>query len=147
MSALPRGSAAPGDPSPHVEWLSPDGGPVDWAAGAAGLVCWFTTAIAAEESRGAGLPRHVLLFFHAGSDPRDFRLPAAAAVRALHWRMFVDTRAEPPDDIHPEGRGPLVTPEAPLALPGRALVCLVADDVPQAPPRIGSTAAAAVSST
>ena len=145
--AFLRGSAAPAEPFPDVEWFSPDGGPVDWAAGDAGLVCWFTTAIAPGESRGAGLPRHVLIFFHAGSAPRDFHLPASAAVRGLHWRLLADTRAEPPHDVHPEGRGALVEPDSPLALPGRALVCLVADDVPQAPPRIGSTAAAAVDST
>ena len=141
-----RGSAAAGDRFADVEWFSPAGGPVDWAAGDAGLVAWLTTAVAPGESRGAGLPRHVLVLFHAGSAPRDFVLPRAEVVRGLPWRLFIDTRAPSPADVWEDGRGPLVPPEEVFALPGRALVCLVADPVPEALPRIGSDPGAPVSS-
>jgi len=109
---------------PDVEWFSPDGTQIDWCSGEASLCCVFGVEPGAD---GESRPRHVMLLLHAGSASRSFRLPESAPIRSLSWRLFVDTAAEPPDDIHPDGSGPLVDPAATLELRDRTLVCLVAD--------------------
>jgi len=152
-----RGVGQSGTNPPDVEWFSPDGGPVDWGAADAGLVCFFTaTPVLAEAAAGSvanredpplGMPRHVLIFLHAGSEPREFRLPQHCRLCDLPWRLFIDTRMTAPFDVHADGRGPLVNPGESLDLPGRSLVCLVVDPLPQVPRRIGSPEGEGVFST
>ena len=61
-----------------------------------------------------------------GAPNRQQRLPSVPEIRALSWRVFVDTAAPPPHDIHPDGTGPLVDVELPVELGERSLVCLIA---------------------
>jgi glycogen operon protein len=70
----------------------------------------------------------VLLLFHAGAEPRKFRIPKVA--RSLGWWLFVNTAAEPPGDIYPELDGPAPPPGGLVPLEGRSLVCYVARDEP-----------------
>jgi glycogen operon protein len=51
-------------------------------------------------------------------------MPKAAA--NLKWRLFIDTAAEAPDDIHPDADGPELTNE-PVLLDGHTLRCYVAE--------------------
>ncbi|NDC63476.1 MAG: glycogen debranching enzyme, partial [Planctomycetia bacterium] len=120
---------------PDVEWFSPDGSHVDWYSADASLVCFFGAPSPqklleeGDVAAGgvAGTPRHVLILTHAGSLPRRFRLPSAPAIAALPWRLFIDTGRQPPEDVHADGRGPLVDVSEPIELAERSLVCLVAD--------------------
>ena len=137
--------------TPDVEWFSPDGGPVDWGAAAASLVCFFSAALGPDASATAadgapGRARPVLIFLHAGSEPRSFRIPRSPHVAGLPWRLFVDTREPSPFDLHGEGLGVAVEAGATLDLPGRALVCLVSDPLPTVGPGIGSPGGDGVSS-
>lgn len=68
----------------------------------------------------------MLIVAHADSHPGSVTLPRAAAVRELPWRLFVHTGQPTPNDIFPDGRGPLIDLTRPLDVPGRSLVCLVA---------------------
>jgi glycogen operon protein len=128
---------------PDVEWFSPEGAHIDWYAADASLTCFFGAPTAEELARDPdpaaggteGTPRHVLVFAHAGSLPRTFCFPDAEPLRALEWRTFIQTAALPPADIFPDGQGPLVDVSAPLVLPERSLVCLVADAVRPSAPR------------
>jgi glycogen operon protein len=129
-------------PLPDVEWFSPEGIHVDWYAAEASLVCFFgapeSEALArgdAEAGGTAGTPRHVLIFSHAGSLPRTFHFPKAKAIASLTWRILVATGKSPPDDIFPDGSGPVVDVEGPIELPPRSLVCMVAAAIA---PRPGS---------
>jgi isoamylase len=130
-----KGGSSSSGTIPDVEWFSPEGEHIDWYTADASLCCVFgapsAAALAAADDAAAGgsegVPRHVMIMAHAGSAAREFHLPTPRAVRELPWRVFVDTSAEPPHDIHPDGRGPAVDVEAPLVLPPRGLVCLVAD--------------------
>jgi glycogen operon protein len=132
------GGASVDDTLADVEWFSPDGTHVDWYTADASLVCCFGAPtperLAGEDDEAAGgwagTPRHVLIFAHAGSLPRAFAMPRSPAIRSRRWRLFVDTGHAAPDDIHPDGRGPLVDNEKPLELPPRGMVCLVAEPDP-----------------
>jgi isoamylase len=107
---------------PDASWYSPSGKPVDWTKDDGSLVC----LLAAVPSRDKLLPptHHVLLMCHAGSEPREFVAPPAAAGRP--WRLFVDTAAESPADIFPDLDGPPIS--GPTRLESRSLVCYVAAD-------------------
>ena len=134
------GGASASGVLPDVEWFSPEGAHIDWYAADASLTCFFGAPTAEELARNPepaaggneGTPRHVLIFAHAGSLPRTFTFPDSEPLRALEWRFFVQTAAPPPADVFPAADGPLVDVSAPLVLPERSLVCLVAD--PARPP-------------
>jgi glycogen operon protein len=147
-----RGAGDAGGAMPDVEWFSADGGPADWGAVGASLTCFFAAAGDPSSPRVtpdpvAGIPRHVLILLHAGSEPRSFRLPQAPHVAALPWRLFLDTREPSPFDVHGGARGPLMEPGATLDLPPHALVCFVADPLAAGPPSIGSPSGEAVFSS
>jgi len=129
---LVGGTSAAGS-LPDVEWFSPDGVHIDWYAADGSLACFFGAPTA---ESGDGVPRHVIVFAHAGSAPKSFHVPRAEAVRGLPWRLFIDTSRPPPADIHPAGAGPLIDVEQPLELSDRALVCLLADAQPPVRRRI-----------
>jgi isoamylase len=132
-SFLVGGSSA-GGALPDVEWFGADGQPIDWQAVEGCITCFFAAPSAERLALGnnleagglEGTPRHVLIVARADSQPGTVVLPRAMAVRSLPWRLFVHTGHQPPDDIHPDGRGPLVDASQPLTLPGRSLVCLTA---------------------
>jgi glycogen operon protein len=130
---LVGGSSASGI-LPDVEWFSPEGAHIDWYAADTSLSCFFG-APAGERAAG-DVPRHVLVFAHAGSAPRIFHFPQAEAVRSLTWRLFVDTGKSQPHDEHPAGTGPLVDVERPVELADRSLVCFLADAAPEPRRRI-----------
>ncbi|MFM7184471.1 MAG: glycogen debranching protein GlgX [Planctomycetota bacterium] len=130
-----RGGASASDAVPDVEWFGPDGAPVDWGAVNGSLACFFAAPAAEPPASGSGVEardaigvaRDVLIVAHAGLESIAFSLPRPAIVRDRPWRLFVHTGREPPDDVQPDGSGPLVDVERPLELPPRSLVCLVAD--------------------
>ena len=119
---------------PDVEWFGADGEPIDWHAADGGIACFFAAPTRERLVAGnnleaggiAGVPRHVLIVAHAGSEPASIVLPQPAIVRSLPWRLFVHTGQASPNDIFADGLGALVDVTKPLELPGRSLVCLVA---------------------
>ena len=119
---------------PDVEWFGADGEPIDWHAADGGIACFFAAPTRERLVAGnnleaggiAGVPRHVLIVAHAGSEPASIILPQPAIVRSLPWRLFVHTAQASPNDIFADGLGPLVDVTKPLELPGRSLICLVA---------------------
>jgi len=111
---------------PDLSWYNPEGEPVDWSTRDPSLACLLA---AAPRRDPLGPPHHhVLVMFHAGAEPREFRIPEVA--RTLAWWLFVDTAAEPPGDIYPELDGPAPPPGGVVPLEGRSLVCYVARDEP-----------------
>jgi glycogen operon protein len=120
---------------PDVEWFSPEGIHIDWYAADCSLTCFFGAPtrdklLAGDDLSAGGIegePRHVLIMAHAGSAPRTFRFPEPPILRGLRWRVFVQTAADPPDDIHPDATGPLFDTELPWLMPERSLLCLVAE--------------------
>jgi len=109
---------------PDISWYNAQGGPVDWKAEDASLVC----LLAAVPRRAATDPprHHVLLICHAGTEPRPFTLPEIA--RDIPWRLFINTAAEEPGDIYPELDGPPPPSDGVVPVESRSLVCYVADD-------------------
>jgi glycogen operon protein len=131
------GGSSHGGGLPDVEWFGPGGEPIDWHAADGGITCFFAAPSAERLAAGnnieagglEGTPRHVLIIAHAESQPGSVVLPNSAAVRSLPWRLFVHTGMPAPNDIFPDGRGPLVDMTKPVELPGRSLICLVASPV------------------
>ncbi|MFM7107002.1 MAG: glycogen debranching protein GlgX [Planctomycetaceae bacterium] len=138
---LVGGSSASGT-LPDVEWFSPDGEHIDWYAADGSLCCFFGApdreALLAgpDVAAGgvAGVARHVLVVAHAGSEPRTFLFPRPALLRALAWRVVVDTGRPPPGDIRPDDAGPAIDVDSPLERRARSLLVLVADAVPRKQP-------------
>ena len=108
---------------------------MNWSNGEQGLICVFgaptepppvrtelpgliRTHLATERSR------HVMLMLNPIGQPRDYWLPEF--VRAIRWRQFINTAAEPPDDIYPDLNGPPPPLQGPIKLAERSLVCYVA---------------------
>jgi hypothetical protein len=64
-----------------------------------------------------------MLLLHAGNECQRFVVPQPAA--NLKWRLFVDTAAQAPSDIHPAADGP--PPGNDLVLEPHSLRCYVAE--------------------
>ena len=129
------GSTTGAESLPDVEWFGAGGEPIDWHAADGGISCFFAAPTRERLVAGnnleaggiAGVPRHVLIVAHAGSEPASIVLPQPATVRSLPWQLFVHTGQPAPNDIFADGLGPPVDMTKPLELPGRSLVCLVAN--------------------
>ncbi|OHB70939.1 MAG: glycogen debranching enzyme GlgX [Planctomycetes bacterium RBG_13_63_9] len=109
---------------PGVSWHNAAGKPVDWSQRDGSLACLL--AAAPQQDLLAPANHHVLLMFHAGSEPRQFAFPGP--VRSLRWRQFVNTAADSPADVYPDLDGPALPPEGIVELESRSLVCYVARD-------------------
>ena len=79
------------------------------------------------DDRYAPPNHHVLLMCHAGEDVCRFQLPEVA--REIAWRQFINTAAEPPEDIYPDLDGPEPPAEGVVSLEPRSLVCYVAAEL------------------
>jgi len=110
---------------PDISWYNAQGGSVDWAQDDFSLVCLL--AAVPRKAKYGPPNHHVLLMCHAGVEPREFHLPAVA--REIAWRLFINTAAEPPDDIHPNLDGPAPPADGVVPLESRSLVCYVAVDL------------------
>jgi glycogen operon protein len=140
-----QGGASTGGALPDVEWFSAEGVHIDWYSADCSLTCVFGAPtreklLAGDDLTAGGIegaPRHVMVMTHAGSLPRGFRFPESPAIRALAWRVFVQTAAAPPADVLPDGTGPLIDVDRPVELPARSLLCLVAEPAPEPAPTSG----------
>ena len=104
---------------PDVSWYEPNGKPIDWNATGPSLTSVFGTTGIDDPAA-----RPVMMMMHASNDPYAFVVPTAAA--AIPWRLFVDTAAEPPNDIYPNAGGP-PPGRAPIKFEPHSLRCYVAE--------------------
>jgi isoamylase len=109
---------------PDVSWFSAEGHAMDWRADERSLMCLWSAVPSTDLLDPPS--HHVLLMFHAGTEPRRFTVPAMA--RALEWRQFVDTAAPSPDDVYPDLDGPPPLEDGTVVVEARSLVCYVAKD-------------------
>ncbi|MDR1493373.1 MAG: glycogen debranching protein GlgX [Planctomycetaceae bacterium] len=115
---------------PDVSWYGPSGGNVNWGNGLErSLICLLSAMQDAEENTPS--QRHLLMMCHAGTEPQEFRFPDAA--KKFRWQLFLDTSAQPPNDIYPNLDGPLANVNKPLTLESISMrVFLAACDNPSA---------------
>ncbi|MEM9187347.1 MAG: glycogen debranching protein GlgX, partial [Planctomycetota bacterium] len=104
---------------PDVSWYGTDGRTIDWSKTYHSMAC-----IMASTGLTDPAARHVMIFMHAGGQPQSFAVPEPA--RDLRWRLFIDTAARAPGDIHPEGNGPKLKPNELVDLDHHSLRCYVA---------------------
>jgi isoamylase len=104
---------------PDVSWYAPNGKPIDWNHTNQSLTCVLGTGGIDDPAA-----RHVMLMTHAGGEPQEMAVPAAAA--SLPWRLFVDTAAEPPGDVFPQADGPPPARQ-PMRFEGHSMRCYVAE--------------------
>jgi glycogen operon protein len=117
--AFLTGKSAKPHQLPDVSWYGPDGKPIDWHANGPSLISVFGTSGLDDPAA-----RAVMLMLHAGREPRAFTMPHA--VDKYTWRLFIDTAAEAPHDIHPDADGPKLDHE-PVVLDSHCLRCYVAE--------------------
>jgi glycogen operon protein len=107
---------------PDVSWFDAAGKEVNWFDGAdASLTCIFGAPDVDEDPDRRG--RHLMLFVHAGSSPRTFKVPEMA--KPIVWRKFIDTAAAPPEDIYEDLQGPPLPSDGKVPLLERSIVCYV----------------------
>jgi len=109
---------------PDITWYAADGEPVDWQADHRSLQCLLAAAV--QDEPGAPPNHHLLIMMNAGEDAVHFRMPDLA--RGPSWRLFVNTAAASPRDIFPDLNGPAHASNAPVELPQRSTIVLVAPD-------------------
>lgn len=110
---------------PDVSWYNADGLPHDWNPFDHSLISvWGATP----SLPGTKYPaRHVMMFVHAGSLPREFKLPQLA--RREPWRLFLNTAAESPFDVFPDLDGPSPPDGGKLVVPARSMLCFVSPPI------------------
>ena len=111
----------PGD-LPDVAWFDPDGRPMDWSHCTGSLICVFGAIHHVDPT--APPPRHVMMLFHSGQEPRTFVLPTLP--RKVDWRLLVDTGQDSPYDVYPNGDGPAAPTS--VTLTHHALMTFVSAD-------------------
>jgi glycogen operon protein len=104
---------------PYVSWYNPAGQQIEWHNNGPSFTSVFGTSGLTDPSA-----RAIMIMLHAGNEPHRFVVPPAAA--NLNWRLFIDTGAAAPDDIHPGADGPAPGAE-PLVLENHSLRCYVAE--------------------
>jgi glycogen operon protein len=104
---------------PDVSWYGPNGKLIEWNANGPSLTSVFGTA-GLDDAAGRG----VMLMLHGGGERQRFVVPQPAA--NLKWRLFVDTAAAAPHDIHPAADGPAPGSD-PIVLEPHSLRCYVAE--------------------
>jgi len=114
-------SDQPGD-LPDVSWFASDGRPINWTEDDPCLVCLLKAHASPDD---LAVTRHVLILVNGSHQAREFMLPPVA--RSQPWRLLLDTAAETPEDIYPEGDGPSLASRRKLNLQDRSMVCYVAE--------------------
>ncbi len=115
-----NGEPTRADDLPDVMWFGPDGKRMQWNSDSPSLTCFF----AAPSNKAAGEnPRHVLMLFHAGQDPREFTLPKLP--KSISWRLLLDTRQASPNDIFPALDGPSPPPLGRVCLDHHSMMVFV----------------------
>ncbi len=103
-----------------VSWFGADGRPVDWSQTFHSLTC-----VLGDGGLDDPAARPVMIMIHAGGNPQEFMTPIT--VRDLRWRLFIDTAAEPPKEIYPDGNGPLLATGERVQLNHHTLRCYVVE--------------------
>jgi isoamylase len=108
---------------PDVAWFGADGKPISWNSNDCSLVAMLVAQMKTEGQQHAN--HHLLMFIHAGIEPREFTVPRPAV--ELKWNLFFNTGNESPKDIYPDLDGPVLSQEK-LILESRSFVCYVSPD-------------------
>jgi glycogen operon protein len=108
---------------PDLSWFGPNGKPIRWNQGDLALMCLLTAPGPDEDPQQVG--RDVLLVVNSTATSRKFTLPLVS--RGSRWRLFINTAAQPPDDIYPNFDGPPPPYSRRVEMPYRSLCCYVAD--------------------
>ena len=88
---------------PDISWYGAMGGSVPWNHGLErSLTCLMEAVPATRDYEGARY--HILMMLHGGWESRDFFFPAVC--QNYSWRLFIDTAANPPNDIYQDYDGP-----------------------------------------
>ena len=119
-----EGIANNGSQWPDVAWFGPAGTAVDWHGGDLALICLLAKPAAEEDPVEAG--RDLMILFNSNYRPRRFLIPTHAKER--RWRLFLDSSAEPPRDIHAKCDGPSPPNSGVLELEGKSVRLYVADN-------------------
>jgi len=102
----------------EITWFNVDGLVHDWHEDAA-LGCHIHVASEGKQA--------LCLLFNPGVHAVDFPLPALSG--GSLWAKVIDTHANPPDDIYPEGDGVALPGQHALVVADRTLVVLAATEI------------------
>ncbi len=102
---------------PDASWFSPEGHPMAWETHDSSLIAVLGGAVPPESTLAPG--DDLLLLFHPGPEDRTFTVPES--MRRFTWRMFLDTAADPPEDLWPLYDGPSVPQDGLIRMTARSL--------------------------
>ncbi len=107
---------------PDVTWLATDARPVDWSNGELPFACLLG-------GTGQG-GDDLFMLVNPVNRSTTFTIPTM--IRQTSWTCFIDTAAETPDDVFPDGHGPLLTGRGLKRAP-RSTAVYVSRRTPNAP--------------
>ena len=67
-----------------------------------------------------------MILFNSNYRPKRFLVPTQA--KEQRWRLFLDSAADSPRDVHPKCDGPMPPKSGVLELEGKSVRLYVADD-------------------
>lgn len=120
---------------PDVSWYRFDGQHFNWTdASSSTLVCMLSAMTELEPEKKLR-SNHILIIYHNESQPIEFIFPEE--LRALPWRLFINTASPSPNDIYPALDGPLAETTERIPILPRSFRCYLApaetEDAPPAP--------------
>ena len=110
---------------PDVSWYAPDGTPLDWGQHELAMVAYIAAPSKADDPEGLG--RDLVLMFNSTGQDRKYKLPEVG--RGTKWNLFIDTAAEPPEDIYPDVDGPSPPATRIIPMPCHSLTVYVSEVV------------------
>jgi glycogen operon protein len=120
---------------PDVSWFDAQGQPFNWEQNSRGLTCVFGATdeeANSEDDRPSNgnhlsgsdrVSRDVMILMQPDAVKQRFLVPEE--ICKLGWRMFVDTAAPSPEDVHPLLDGPSLPPDGKLVMSSWSLRCYV----------------------
>ena len=139
---------------PDVSWFSLSGGAVDWNCPLASTVTCIVSALDVKQDPAfssetkqvtteitgdvpfdivdEATPEarfHIMIMFNASPYPQTFYFPALAKHPIFSWQTFIDTAADPPNDVYPNYDGPSPCVDGAVYLPKKSLRVFLSEKV------------------
>ncbi|MDO4586632.1 MAG: glycogen debranching protein GlgX [Planctomycetia bacterium] len=99
---------------PDISWFGRQGGNVDWGNPHLNSLVCLIAAVDKTDLTDEASRFHLLLMMNSSWEPQDFYFPAICQHPAFHWRLFIDSAADSPNDIFPDFDGEKAVLEKPV---------------------------------
>ena len=134
---------------PDINWFDLQGNPLNWQQTNNSLACTLTSPSRhlnshptnSTKASAQASPKHantsplldcdianrdLLILFNPTPQNLHYHLPETPS--GFHWRLLFDTSKSPPDDLFPDGLGPVFTPNPKRKMMNRSMMLWISSD-------------------